>query len=108
MSRATAFRLLTTLQDRGYVDHNASTHSYGLGPKAFALGSRSKVARLVRAAEPMLNRLRALTDETLNLADYQGGRLIYVRIWDGVSTLRMSGVVGGEVPMHASGLGRES
>ena len=106
MSRATAFRLLATLQDRGYVDHNKSTHSYGLGPTAFALGSRSKAARLVRAAEPALNRLRTLTDETLNLADYQGGRLIYVRIWDGSSSLRMSGVVGGEVPMHASGLGK--
>ena len=105
-SRATAFRVLAALQRRGYVVHNKEEHSYGLGSAAVALGQRSRAAALLRAAEPTLNRLRDDTGETVNLAVFEGGRLIYLRILDGSFSLRMSGVVGDEAPIHATALGR--
>lgn len=105
-SRATAFRLLATLQDRGYVEHDRRSHTYGLGAAALSLGSTSKVAVLARAAERNLQKLRDSTGETANLAVLQGGRLIYLRILDGPSPLRMSGVEGEEAPIHATALGK--
>lgn len=105
-SRATAFRVLAALQRRGYVVHNKEEHSYGLGSAALALGLRSRSAALLRAAEPVVNQLRDSTGETVNLAVFEGGRLVYLRILDGSFSLRMSGTVGDEAPIHATALGR--
>ncbi len=105
-SRATAFRLLATLQDRGYVVHNKESHSYGLGVAAVALAARSQTTALVRAAEEPLEELRRSTRETVNLAILQGTGLFYVRILDGLHNLRMSGNVGDPAPIHATALGK--
>lgn len=104
-SRATAFRLLATLQEHGYVVHNKETRTYSLGAAAAALGARSRANTLVHAAENELQRLRDLTGETVNLAVLQGTRLVYIRILDGLHPLRMSGNAGDEAPIHATALG---
>jgi DNA-binding IclR family transcriptional regulator len=105
-SRATGFRLLATLQERGYVVHNKSARSYSLGAAAAGLGSRSRATALLDAADPELQRLRDTTGETANLAILQGSRLTYLRILDGRYSLRMSGVVGEDAPIHATALGK--
>jgi DNA-binding IclR family transcriptional regulator len=105
-SRATGFRLLATLQERGYVVHNKAARSYSLGAAAASLGSRSRAAGLLDAAEAELQRLRDATSETANLAILQGSRLTYLRILDGRHSLRMSGVVGEDAPIHATALGK--
>lgn len=105
-SRATAFRLLATLQERGYVVHNKESRSYSLGVSAAALAARSQTTALVRAAEEPLEELRRSTLETVNLAILQGTNLFYVRILDGLHNLRMSGNVGEVAPIHATALGK--
>lgn len=105
-SRATAFRLLATLQERGYVVHNKEARTYSLGISAAALAGRSQATTLVRAAEEPLEELRQTTLETVNLAILQGAGLFYVRILDGLHALRMSGNVGDTAPIHATALGK--
>jgi DNA-binding IclR family transcriptional regulator len=105
-SRATAFRLLATLQERGYVEHVASEHTYRLGPGAVILAARSQTSSLVRMAEPAMAELREMSGETVNLALFRGGRLIYAQIVEGGYALRMSGTVGEEAPLHATALGK--
>jgi IclR family acetate operon transcriptional repressor len=104
-SRATAFRLLKTLQGRGYVEHVPSLSAYRLGPAALLLASRSQAFSLVRIAEPALRDLAEKTGETVNLAIFRGGHLIYVEIVEGRHALRMSGSIGQTVPMHSTALG---
>lgn len=106
VSRATAYRILSQLQDRGYVEHDREAHRYSLGASAVALAARSKSASLISTAEPALNRLNAETQETVNLAVLQGGRLVYVRIIEGGYALRMSGNVGEEAPLYATAMGK--
>jgi IclR family acetate operon transcriptional repressor len=105
-SRATAFRVLRTLQERGYVEHVRSEHRYRLGPGAAVLGARSRASLIMRMAEPAMAELRDISGETVNLALFQGGRLVYVEILEGVHAMRMSGSVGEEVPLHSTALGK--
>lgn len=105
-SRATAFRLLATLQERGYVAHNKERRTYSLGVSAAALAARSQTTSLLRAAEAPLEELRRSTLETINLAILQGTNLFYVRILDGLHALRMTDNVGEIAPMHATALGK--
>jgi DNA-binding IclR family transcriptional regulator len=106
VSRATAFRVLTTLQARGFVDHVAAEHAYRLGPAPLSLASRSYVATLVRLAEPTMARLRERTGETVNLAHLRGGELTYVEILEGRHMMRMSARHGERVPLHCTALGK--
>ena len=106
VSRATAFRVLRTLRDRGYIDHVESEHVYRLGPGPTLLGSRSQAGTVARLADFALVQLRDQTGETANLALLQGGDLIYASILESNYALRTSAAVGEIVPLHSTALGK--
>ncbi len=106
VSRATAFRVLSTLQRRGYVDHVRAAHVYRLGPQMRALASRSGSSSVIRLAALAMADLRTLTGETVNLALLRRGMIAYVAIFEGVHSLRMSAKVGDEVPAHSTAIGK--
>ena len=105
-SRATAFRVLKTLQERGYVEHIESQSAYRLGAAAMVLASRSEQSSVVRVSEPALRDLAERTGETVNLALFRTGRLVYVEIVEGRHALRMSGSISQDVPVHSTALGK--
>lgn len=105
-SRATVFRVLTTLEARGYVEHVRAEKAYRLGPASLALAARSHASAVIRLAGPALADLASVTGETVNLALLRRGRLVYAAIFDGSYALRMSGTVGRVVPLHCTALGK--
>jgi DNA-binding IclR family transcriptional regulator len=106
VARATAFRILSTLQARGYVEHIAAEHTYRLGAGTIILAAQSHASSLIRLAEPAMKSLRDATGETINLALLRGGRLIYTEIHEGTHAMRMNSRVGEESPWHATALGK--
>jgi len=107
VSRPTAFRLLGSLQERGYVEHARSEHVYRLGQAVHVLAARAQPDSLLRLAEPALVHLRELSGETTNLALLlRRSSIVYAAILDGVHALRMSAEVGEKVPPHATALGK--
>ena len=106
LPRPTAHRLLSLLEQRGYVLHDLSTHLYGPGPGILRLAAQRVVSSLVQFAEPALVRLREETRETVNLGVVQGGRIVYAATLDGVLMPRMSAGVGEDVPPHTTAIGK--
>ncbi len=104
-SRATAFRALKTLQNRGYVAHLRAERAYGLGAATIILAARSRTSSLIKASESAMRDIADRTRETVNLALFQGGRLTYVEMIEGSHALRMSGEIGQDVPLHSTALG---
>jgi IclR family transcriptional regulator, acetate operon repressor len=105
VSRATAFRMLATLQGRGFVEHDKVQHAYRLGAAVNRLHARTGVAELETRAESVLRSLRDETRETVNLAIVHGDKLVYHRILEGPQAMRMSGTPGAEAPWHSTALG---
>jgi DNA-binding IclR family transcriptional regulator len=105
-SRATAFRMLATLQNRGYVEHVRAERVYRLGPALRTLAARSDTASLLDLAAPAMEHLRSSTAETVNLALLRRGRIVYASILEGVHALRMAATIDQEVPVHAAALGK--
>jgi len=68
VSRATAFRVLKTLEERGYVEHVRSEHAYRLGSGSVILAARSQTSSIVSLAGPAIADLRDAAGETVNLA----------------------------------------
>ena len=105
-SRATAFRMLTVLKERGYVQHDRAGKTYRLGPAVRGLAERSDVSSVVRIAGPAMAELRRMTGETVNIAVVHGDRISYAEIFPGRYPLRMITAVGEEIPAHATAIGK--
>lgn len=72
------FRLLATLELRGYVEQNRETEDYRLGVKALQLGqSYLSQSKLVIRATPILKQLAEQIGETVSLATLQNGQVQY-------------------------------
>jgi IclR family KDG regulon transcriptional repressor len=70
------FRLLATLELRGYVDQNRETEDYRLGVKALQMGqSYLSQSSLVGRGLPILKALSDAIGETVSLAVLQGGNV---------------------------------
>lgn len=70
------FRLLATLELRGYVEQNHETEDYRLGVKALQLGQEySNQSNLVARARPILRNLSDATGETASLVVLQNGQV---------------------------------
>lgn len=77
--KATVHRLLATLQARGYVTQEAHGSLYSAGVRCFELGSLWAQNLDLRAiAGPQLRALNEDTGETVHLAIYDHGDVVYV------------------------------
>jgi len=70
------FRLLATLELRGYVDQNKETEDYRLGVKALQMGQAYlSQSTLVGRGTPILRDLAEAIGETVSLVTLQGGNV---------------------------------
>jgi DNA-binding IclR family transcriptional regulator len=77
--KATVHRLLATLQQRGYVTQDPHTARYSAGVRCFELGSLwARNLDLRSIASPYLSELNESTGETVHLAVYDHGDVVYV------------------------------
>src|SRR5450755_3916748 len=105
-SRTTMFRVLETLQARGFAEHDAASHTYRLGPGARLLAAQATRSLIMQLAEPVMAKLRNETGETINLIGVQGGRLVYEAVLEGGYALRSLPSLGQTVAAHCSALGK--
>jgi IclR family acetate operon transcriptional repressor len=105
-SRATAFRVLATLQARNYIEHVRQDHVYRLGRAFIGLAAKSHASALITLAAPAMAELRVRTGESVNLAVFRQGQVQYAAAYDGTYGLRRSAIVGQLAPWHATALGK--
>jgi IclR family acetate operon transcriptional repressor len=107
VSKGSAFRVLSTLQARGYVAKDNETHKYEPGPKLLAL-SHAVLARLdlVHSARSILERLQREFDETVNLGVLSEGQVLYLDMVESRQGLRMAAQVGARDALHSTALGK--
>jgi DNA-binding IclR family transcriptional regulator len=106
LPRATAFRLLATLEQCGYVDKNGV--DYSLGFKLFVLGNVvAEGLDLRRVAHPHLEALRDTTGETVQLAILEDWQIVHLdRAISHQSVAYMVSQVGTILPAYCTALGK--
>lgn len=101
------FRILATLEVRGYVTQNTETEGYRLGVKAFELGQAYlRHNAVVSLVEPMLARLRDETGETAYFSVLQGEEVVYILAQESFRPVRVSSQLGLRIPAHRSAAGK--
>ncbi|HZB02044.1 MAG TPA: IclR family transcriptional regulator [Actinomycetota bacterium] len=105
--KTTGSRLLGTLAARGLLERDPVTRRYWLGTGIVGLaGAAIARLRVVSQARPELERLSALTSETVNLAILNGRHVVYVDQVTPRQAVVMANWVGRRSPAHASSSGK--
>ncbi len=101
------FRLLATLEHRGYIEQNKATENYRLGPKTLQLGSIFIEQRECRRqARPILENLAAASGETTVVAVLRGNKVIYMDSVETDRTVRAVSRIGAIFPAHCTAVGK--
>jgi IclR family acetate operon transcriptional repressor len=106
VTKATAYRILTTLEMRGCVVTYGRVRRYSIG-QAFHLYSRAarEADRLVPIARPHMRDL-ARFGETVNLGVLANQRVLYLDVLESNQSLRAISEVGSFDTLHATALGK--
>ena len=101
------FRLLATLEVRGYIEQDKKTGNYRLGIKTFEIANVFlHHLGLRRQARPILEELVNGCDETAYLAVLDGPEVIYVLMQETSQTVRIAPRLGRRLPVHCTAAGK--
>ncbi len=101
------FRLLATLESRGYIEQNKATENYRLGLKALELGQTFiKQMGLLRQAKPILEKMVEECNETSYVAIYKDNYIVYLDVVETNLTVRVVSRVGSRLPAYCTAAGK--
>ncbi|GAA4491821.1 IclR family transcriptional regulator [Microbacterium panaciterrae] len=104
--KSTILRLLQTLEAQRFVTHDAQ-HRYRLGSRLFELAGAALAQRDVReVARPHLEALNERTGQTVHLAAYESGDVVYIDKLEARSGIRMYSRVGLRAPLHCTAVAK--
>lgn len=101
------FRLLATLESRGYMEQNKITGNYRLGLKVLELGQVFiKHMGLLKMARSVLEEICEKCNETAYLAVIREDRVVYVDVIESSRPVRVISRVGVGLPVYCSAVGK--
>jgi DNA-binding IclR family transcriptional regulator len=108
LTPTTALRHLRALEARGYL-RRAADGSYSAGPTVLRLAAAARddgpLARLVRAAQPVLDELTERSGESSYLAVADNDQAVYLATCESSRSIRHVGWVGKTVPLAGTAVG---
>ncbi len=101
------FRLLATLETRGYVEQDKETERYRLGPKVYEIAAVFlQHLDLRRQARPYLDSLAGKSGETTYLAVLERASAVYVDMVESEQAVRVAPRLGRRYPAVATAAGQ--
>ncbi|MDY0190294.1 MAG: IclR family transcriptional regulator [Desulfuromonas sp.] len=101
------FRLLATLESRGYIEQNKATENYRLGLKSLELGQTFiKQMGLLRQAKLTLEQLVEQCNETAYVAIFKEDSVVYLDVVETDMTVRVVSRVGSRLPSYCTAAGK--
>ena len=106
LPKATVYRILSTLEGRGYLDRSADG-SYRLAKKLFDLQRTVPLEQtLHRVSQPVMERLAASCKETVNLGIVDAGEVVVINTVESPQAVRMSSKIGNRRHLHSTAIGK--
>jgi len=109
-SKSTAYRLMQTMVDLGYVAQEGETEKYGLTLKIFNLGARvlNRHNDLIRVSDKAMSALAQKSSEAVHLGilDAPTRTVVYIHKFDSAFNLSLQSPLGKRNPLHSTSLGK--
>lgn len=107
LSPSTAHRLLTTLQQRRFVQYDPQRQLWSVGQQAFSVGAAfGQRQALVAPVLPHLRNLRDLTHETANFGILDDGEIVVMAQAESREIVRAIARTGGRASLVGSAMGK--
>jgi DNA-binding IclR family transcriptional regulator len=106
LPKPTLHRILKSLRDLGYVEQNDRGGAYELSARLASLHEHGRDEAVRARARPLLERLHAAFDETVNLGLLEGITVRYAEVLETTQPLRWIVKPGARDPFHTTALGR--
>ena len=107
IDKSTAYRILATLREIGYVRQNGTNFKYSNTPKFSLLGGADPDMQHIRErARPLLRRLSEEVGEAANLGFLDGREIVYAEQIQCDELIQVQLPVGQRMPAYCSALGK--
>lgn len=101
------FRLLATLEAKGYIEQNKATENYRLGVKNLELGQTFiKQIGMVRQAKPLLKEIVNECNEMAYIGTIRQSSVVCLGAEEDSQTVKVVNRVGWSLPIHCTALGK--
>ena len=101
------FRLLATLEAKGYVEQNKETENYRLGLKSLELGQNYlRRMSLIKQVRPVLEELVQRCNENAGLGVLRQQWVVYLDVVEAKRMVRVACRAGWRLPAYASAVGK--
>jgi DNA-binding IclR family transcriptional regulator len=105
--KADVSRILSTLEEMGYVTQDPISSQYTVSFQFIAMALRSQERmRIEEIVRPVLCDLVQEIGESVQFAVEQNRQLIYIDRVDGIKPLRVASMLGRTAPLHATAAGK--
>ncbi len=106
MPKPTVYRIVATLEARGYLDRNENG-SYRMARKLFDLQRDGSFEQILnQVAEPRMKQLVHACKETVNLGILDAGEVVVISAIESPQAVRMSSKIGNRRYLHSTALGK--
>lgn len=107
IGKSTAHRLLNTLTEERLLEQDPETGLYRLGLIMHELGANVQASLDIHtAASPVMDQLRNITQETIQIAVLDGREVVYVERRESPQTIRLFGRIGHRNDAHCTSTGK--
>lgn len=101
------FRLLATLESRGYIEQNKATENYRLGIRCLQIGQTYvNQMGLLRQARPIMEALVRKCRETVYLSLLRRGAVVPLQSVEADQPVRAISLLGQALPLHCTAAGK--
>lgn len=101
------FRLLATLESRGYIEQNKATENYRLGIRCLQLGQTYvQQMGLLRQARPILDAVAEQSRENTFVAVMRRNAAVPLQVVESTQPVRIVSNVGEALPLHSTAVGK--
>lgn len=105
LPKSSAYRYLSALEARRYVERDPASGLYRLG-LAFRPQNTRQIDAVIAQAKPHLERLRDKVGETTNMGLLDGSQIVHTVVVESHEMLRLAARVGDRGSIHATALGK--
>lgn len=107
MNKTSVFRLLATLENRGYVEREQDSGKYRLGLSAYEMGQKflSRMG-LLSKARPVMERLARQCNEAIYLVVGRGENVLFFDLIDTPQQVKIVSLTGKRYPLPATSAGK--
>jgi len=108
VNKSTVYRIIATLEQRGYALQNAESGRYALTSSWWRIARKTaRAGGVIELAAPSMRAMRDKTRETAQLAVYSGkGVATYVNVVEGTHAVRSASPIGMRFPATSTSTGK--